>query len=101
MKNAETVLSVKFSSTISKEKLVKIVYEDLDTFRKVPGLLQKYYVVEEVVGDISGIYIFENKSAREAFWNSDLAKTIPSRYGVILDTLRVERFDMVAIVNEG
>jgi hypothetical protein len=100
MKNAEAVLAVKFSSTLGQEKLVKVCNEDLETFRNVPGLRQKYYVVEEGVGAISGIYIFEDRNARESFWNSDLAKTIPTRYGVILDTLRVERYDMALVLND-
>jgi hypothetical protein len=100
MKNAEGVLAVKFSSTLSPEKLVKACEQDLETFRNVPGLLQKYYVVEETTGAISGIYIFEDTNARESFWNSELAKSIPTTYGVILDTLRVERYEMAIVLND-
>ena len=100
MKNAESVLSVKFSSTHSDEKLMNICQEDLEIFRNVPGLIQKYYVVEETTGAISGIYIFENKNAKETFWNSDLAKAIPARYGVKADTLRVENFEMAIVMND-
>ena len=100
MKNAESVLSVKFNSTHSYEKLMKICQEDLEIFRNVPGLIQKYYVIEEITGALSGIYVFKNKNAKETFWNSDLAKSIPARYGVKLPTLRVENFDMAIVMNE-
>ena len=100
MKNAESVLSVKFNSTHSYEKLMSICQEDLEIFRNVPGLIQKYYIAEEGTGALSGFYIFETKSAREAFWNSDLAKSIPARYGVNPDTLRVENFDMAIVMND-
>ena len=74
--------------------------EDLEIFRSVPGLLQKYYITEEFTGAISGIYIFETKRARESFWTSELAKNIPARYGVILNTLRVEQYDMAIVLND-
>lgn len=100
MKNAESVLSVKFNSTHSAEKLINVCQEDLEIFRNVPGLLQKYYIAEESTGALSGIYIFETKSAREAFWDSELAKNIPARYGVIPETLRVEQYEMAIVLND-
>lgn len=100
MKNAESVLSVKFNSTHSYEKLMSICQEDLEIFRNVPGLIQKYYVIEEATGAISGIYIFKDKNAKETFWNSDLAKSIPARYAVNPATLLVENFDMAIVMNE-
>jgi hypothetical protein len=101
MKNAASVLAVKFNSTHSDEKLMGFCVDDLDIFRAVPGLIQKYYVIEEGTGAISGIYVFESKNAREAFWTSDLAKNIPTRYGVVPETLRLEQYEMAIILNEG
>ena len=100
MKNAEAVLSVKFKSTFNTEKLLNVCRQDLKTFRDVPGLIQKYYIAEEGTGALSGFYIFETKNARAAFWTSDLAKAIPAQYGVIAETLRVEQYDMVIVLNE-
>lgn len=100
MKNAEAVLAVKFKSTHSPEKLMQVCHEDLDDFRNVPGLIEKYYLAEEKTGAISGIYLFETKSARAAFWTSELAANIPARYGVIPETLRVEEYEMAIVLNE-
>ena len=100
MKNAEAVLSVKFKSTHTVEQLMNVCEKDLETFRNVPGLLQKYYIAEESTGALSGIYIFENRIARAAFWGSELAKNIPARYGVIPDTLRVEQYEMAIVLND-
>lgn len=100
MKNAEVVLAVKFNSSLSAEALMTACEKGLEAFRNVPGLIQKYYIAEELTGAISGIYIFENKSARESFWASALAKSIPGTYGVIPETLRIERYDMAIILNE-
>lgn len=100
MQNAEAVLSVKFRSSFDPEKLIRTCSEDLVQFRQVPGLIQKYYLSEPSTGAISGIYIFENEAARTAFWDSGLAKGIPARYGVILDSLRVEQFEMAIVLND-
>lgn len=100
MKNAEAVLSVKFKSTFNAEKLVNVCRQDLEAFRNVPGLIQKYYIAEEGTGALSGFYLFETKGARAAFWNSDLAKGIPAQYGVIPETLRVEQYDMAIVLND-
>lgn len=100
MKNAEAVLSVKFNSTLDADELIKVCYEDLETFRGVPGLIQKYYISEEQTGALSGIYIFDSRDARSSFWNSDLAKSIPARYGVIPQTLRVEEYDIAIVLND-
>ncbi|HET7117966.1 MAG TPA: YdhR family protein [Hanamia sp.] len=100
MKNAEAVLLVKFNSSLSPEDLMKRCQENLDDFRNVPGLLQKYYLSEESTGAISGFYVFENKEARAAFWNSRLAKNIPARYGGLPDSFRVEQYEMAIVLNE-
>ena len=100
MKNAESVLAVKFNSTHSPEELKNVCQADLEAFRNVPGLLQKYYISEEFTGALSGVYIFENKDAKTAFWNSELAKSIPARYGVIPETLRVEQYEMAIVLND-
>jgi len=100
MKKIEAVLSVKFKSKHSPEKLNSVCMADLETFRSVPGLVQKYYIAEELTGSVNGIYLFESKSARTAFWNSKLARSIAVRYGMIPHTLRVEKYDMEIVLNE-
>jgi hypothetical protein len=99
MKNAEAVLAVKFKSKLEAKELLKVCNENLQDFRDVPGLIEKYYLAEELTGAISGVYLFTSKAAREAFWTSELAKDIVPRYGVIVDTLRVERYDMAIVLN--
>lgn len=99
MKNAEAVLAVKFKSKLETKELLRVCNENLQDFRDVPGLIEKYYLAEEITGAISGFYIFNTLSAREAFWTSELAKDIVPRYGVIVDSLRVERYQMAIVLN--
>lgn len=100
MKTSKSVLSVKFKSSHSPEKLMDVCNQDLDVFRNVPGLIEKYYIAEEGTGAISGIYLFETQSSRDSFWTSDLAASIPERYAVIPETLRVENYEMAIVLNE-
>lgn len=100
MKKVEAVLLVKFNSEFNADELMSTCQEDLEAFRDVPGLAQKYYIAEETTGAISGCYLFETKNDRTAFWNSELAKSIPARYRVIPETLRVEQYDMMIVLND-
>ncbi|HEX4851121.1 MAG TPA: hypothetical protein VFV08_09960, partial [Puia sp.] len=59
-KNVEAVLLVRFLSRHNPEHLLAICEEDLETFRKFPGLLQKYYITDHSTGAISGFYIFDS-----------------------------------------
>ena len=91
-------MSVKFNSTLTGEQLLNVCLEDAETFRAVPGLVQKYYITEDSTGALSGF--FQTKAARTVFWTSELAKAIPARYGVIPETLRVEQYDMTVVLND-
>ena len=94
MKNSKAVLSVRFNSTYGSEDLLDLFQQHLENFKNVPGLLQKYYLSDKNTGTVGGFYVFENKDARTAFWNSELAKSIPATYGVKIETLSVEELDV-------
>jgi len=100
MKKVTAVLSVKFMSSHNPEKLMEVCNNGLDSFREVPGLVEKYYLIEESTGAISGIYLFETKSARSEFRVSELASKIPEKYGVIPETLRAEEYEVAIVLNE-
>ena len=100
MKNAKAVLSVRFKSTFSAEPLIQLFERDLELFQHVPGLIEKYYIAEEGTGVTGGIYVFESSAAKAAFLNSELAKSIPGRYGVIPDTLHIEQLEVTIDLKE-
>ena len=100
MSTAEALLCVRFDSTYSLEELNEICLSSLENLRSVPGLVQKYYVTEEFSGSFSSIYMFESRSTRAAFSASDLAKEIPLRYRMIPETIRVEHYDILIVLNE-
>ena len=100
MKNAKAVLSVRFKSTFGAEQLVQLFEKDLELFHNVPGLVEKYYIAEEGTDVNGGIYVFNNSATKAAFLNSELAKSIPDRYGVITGTLRVEQLEVTIDLKE-
>ena len=100
MKTADALLSVKFNTNLSLHELNEVWQADLDYFRSVRGLIQKYYIVESSTGAVNCIYLFETKTARAAYWASKLARSMPRRYGLIPGTLRVEQYDVVIVLNE-
>jgi hypothetical protein len=100
MKTAESLLCVRFNSTYNLEELNEICLADLENFRTVPGLVQKYYITEEYSGAFSYIYLFESKTTRTAFSVSDLARKIPSKYRMIPDSIRIEYYDMLIVLHE-
>jgi hypothetical protein len=100
MKTADALLCVRFNSNYSLEELNEIYLADLDTFRSVPGLVQKYFITEEYSDAISSIYLFESKTTRSAFSASDHARELPSRYKMIPDSIRVEYYNMLIVLHE-
>jgi hypothetical protein len=100
MKTAEALLSVKFNTTLKEQELNELCQADLEYFRSVRGLIQKYYILDSSTRTVNGIYLFETKTARAAYWASKLARSIPRRYGLIPGTLRVEHYDVMIVLNE-
>ena len=94
MSTQKSVLSVRFRSTFKSSELNQLFHDNLDHFKNVPGLLEKYYLKDEQSDVVGGIYIFDSKSSKINFWNSDLAKSIPGTYGVIMESLKVEQLDV-------
>jgi hypothetical protein len=100
MKNRGVVLIVKFNSSFGSKHLLWVSQGDIEAFKNMQGLLQTYFVTDELTGAVSVIYIFEHESARTAFWSSTLAKEIPMRYGVIPSTLRIEQYSVTSMLND-
>ena len=72
---------VRFRSAMAHADAVKAAEARLSAFRKVPGLIQKYYM-DEGDGWYRGIYIWESRAAMLAYRESDLFNSIPAAYEV-------------------
>jgi hypothetical protein len=92
--NAKVMLKVKFKSRLSDDELRRRYKERLPEFRKVPGLLQKYYFIDESTGEWGGLYLWDSPESLQKYLDSDLRKSIASAYEVE-GTPELERLSVV------
>lgn len=93
------MLLVKFHSGLAEPEVRQNLESRLPLFRKVPGLVQKYYAREAATGDYVGVYLFESEAALLAYRGSELAKSIPGVYAVE-GKPRVEVLEMLFPLHE-
>lgn len=84
---------VRFTTHLTQEEVRQIMEERAPRFREVPGLLQKYYGYEPESGAFCGCYLFDSEESRQAFRQSELARTIPVAYQA--DEVRVEAYEVL------
>jgi hypothetical protein len=99
MRIAEAVLVVKFISYHPPRKLAFKLLGYVNTFKIVPGLIQHYYLTDELNDDICGFYIFETKRARAAFWPSKLGTKLLAQYGIVPGTMRIEQYEIALVLD--
>ena len=93
-KNPKVVVTVKFKSRFDDAEVQRRYPERMPEFRKLPGLVQKYYLYDRKAGEWSGIYFWDSMAAVQEYMQSDLKKSIPEAYGVV-GTPRGEVFELV------
>ena len=84
---------VRFNTRLAHEEVLRIMKERAPRFREVPGLVQKYYGYEPESGAFCGCYIFDSEESRQAFRQSELARTIPAAYQA--EEVRVEAYEVL------
>lgn len=75
-------LLVRFRSSLSEDELWETVEERKPSFREVPGLVQKFYLVPRDGEGIGGLYVFDSPESLGAFRETELARSIPDAYAV-------------------
>ena len=91
------ILSVRISSPLPADELVRRMNARAADFAAVPGLVQKSFGLDPLSGDICGIYIFETRAALEAYRASPLATSIPAAYAAT--GIRREIFALLNLVH--
>lgn len=69
-----------FKSGLPIEEIMKTSEERAESYRKVPGLVQKYYVVDKSTDRVGGIFVFDSEENLKAFRESELAKSTGEAY---------------------
>ena len=89
---------VRITTRLAHEEVRQIVEKRAPRFRQVPGLLQKYYGYEPSSEAFCGCYIFDSEESRQAFAQSELARTIPAAYQA--EEVRVETYEVLFPLHE-
>lgn len=84
---------VRITTHLTQEEVRQIMEERAPRFRDVPGLLQKYSGYERESGAFCGCYLFGSEESRQAFRQSELARTIPIAYQS--DKVWVETYEVL------
>ena len=69
-----------FKSGLSMEDIEKTSESRADKYRQVPGLVQKYYVLDKENDRVGGVFLFDSQESLIAFRESDLAKSTGEAY---------------------
>ena len=72
---------VRFSSAMDDEHVLATYHQRAPRYRKVPGLVQKYYLAYPS-GEHGAVYVWDSPEAMHTFRQTDLAHTIPEAYQV-------------------
>jgi heme-degrading monooxygenase HmoA len=73
---------VRFTSKLSADE-VQTKFEDrADSYRHLPGLVEKIYVRFRDTGEFGAVYVWESDDALARFRESELARSIPDAYRV-------------------
>ena len=89
---------VRITTHLAHEEVRQIMEERAPRFRQVPGLLQKYYGYEASSEAFCGCYIFDSEESRQAFRQSELARSIPAAYQA--EEVRVEAYEVLFPLHE-
>ena len=89
---------VRITTRLAHGEVRRIMEERAPRFRQVPGLLQKYYGYEPSSEAFCGCYVFDSEESRQAFRQSELARSIPAAYQA--EEVRVEAYEVLFPLHE-
>jgi heme-degrading monooxygenase HmoA len=88
---------VRFKSALSHEDVLELYAERAPRYRKLSGLLQKYYVRDRKTGEHGAVYLWDSMESMKEFEDSELSRTIAEAYKIVGEP-RIEILDLVYIL---
>src|SRR5262245_25691005 len=85
------VLQINFDISISIEEYTRIAVGAADTIANVDGLKWKIWIENEAQREVGGIYLFENRTAAEAYADGPIVANL--RAAPFVSGLTVKGFD--------
>lgn len=90
---------VKFESKLPFEDVLSVAQGRAPEFRKIPGLIQKYYVRTNRPNQYAGVYIWDSPDSMTKYRESDLAASIPQAYQVF-GPLEIEVYEVALTLRD-
>lgn len=91
---------IRYKSGLSKDEIDQHFRERSDRYRKVPGLIQKYYVKFPETGEYGGIYLWDSPESLESWRSGNLSGTIAETYQIEGEPSR-ELAEVMLILHKG
>ena len=76
------LVQIKMPAPMSLEKAREVFAGTASTYREVPGLIRKYYLLSEDRNTAGGVYLWESRTAAETMYNPEWFAFIREKYGV-------------------
>ena len=73
---------IRYKSALSFDEVNRRFNERADRYRKVPGLLQKYYVNFTDTGEFGGVYVWDSPESLDAWRAGNLSGTLADTYQI-------------------
>jgi heme-degrading monooxygenase HmoA len=94
VKKAMIIRFVKFKSALSDSEVLKLYEHRAPQYRKLPGLIQKYYIKDKKTDEHGAVYLWDSMKSMQEFEQSQLSRSIPEAYKIVGQP-RIEILDLV------
>ena len=91
---------IRYKSGLSHDEVNERFIERSDRYRKVPGLMQKYYVKFTETGEYGGIYVWDSPESLDAWRAGNLSGTLTEAYQIEGEPGR-ELAEVMLVLHEG
>ena len=91
---------VRFKSALSEDEVLEVYASRATRYKKVKGLLQKYYLRFDATKEHGAVYLWDSADDLRQFRESDLARSIPEAYRV-QGTPDVQVAEVVMVLHPG
>lgn len=76
-----TITNFKLSKPITKDEARRIFLSTAPTYRTVPGLIRKCYILSEDGTTAGGIYLWNSRAHAQAMYTESWRKFVREKYG--------------------
>jgi hypothetical protein len=91
--NVSTLVTIALPANVDKARLVQEFQAAIPTYRAVPGLLRKHFIIADD-GRFGGIYLWKDRAAADLWFNAAWKERVRTTYGT---EATLEWFDTVIL----